>query len=421
MSNNRNSKYLRFPPTQPSNGGDDRSRSQQPDSAIPPVESNLPRLTEEQLSLFKSFPPGYRFNPDDGELIVEYLQKKVQDRPLPPSKIMNVDLYKFNPEVLAATYLNHGEKEWYFFTPRDKKYPNGSRPNRAADGGYWKATGADKPIKHKGIVVGRKRALVFYMGKPPKGDKTDWIMHEFRLENPPPTRVPKKTNPNTKEFNMRLDDSVLCRIYKKSERFTRPEGDLEAENENEDINDPKAELIDNNNEAIIGYDNNPGGFEPEFYAESPPENYELLFGDYGHPESPIDFAPPGSSYSYNDQLLPVVANNYNHPAGFSYDSYHHDHHNNGMMGSGGDWWMHFDHHENPYQHQSPFHHQPSPYQYQQSPVSTMVSLADIITSPPRPNNQQFEQLPQHNNLQFPQQPPQQLRPGLPQPPHSNKE
>ncbi|KAL5656646.1 hypothetical protein ACJX0J_035965, partial [Zea mays] len=76
-----------------------------------------------------------------------------------------------------------GRKEWYFFTPRDRKYPNGSRPNRAAGRGYWKATGADKPIAPKGGggAAGIKKALVFYSGKAPRGFKTDWIMHEYRL------------------------------------------------------------------------------------------------------------------------------------------------------------------------------------------------------------------------------------------------
>ena len=77
-----------------------------------------------------------------------------------------------------------GEQEWYFFSPRDRKYPNGARPNRAATSGYWKATGTDKPIlttygHHK---VGVKKALVFYGGNPPKGVKTNWIMHEYRLD-----------------------------------------------------------------------------------------------------------------------------------------------------------------------------------------------------------------------------------------------
>ena len=74
----------------------------------------------------------------------------------------------------------YGEKEWYFFTPRDRKYPNGSRPNRAAESGYWKATGADKLIGQP-KPIGIKKALVFYAGKAPKGEKTNWIMHEYRL------------------------------------------------------------------------------------------------------------------------------------------------------------------------------------------------------------------------------------------------
>ena len=78
-----------------------------------------------------------------------------------------------------------GEDEWYFFTPRDRKYPNGVRPNRAAGTGYWKATGTDKPIITScGMKsIGVKKALVFYKGRPPKGSKTDWIMHEYRLND----------------------------------------------------------------------------------------------------------------------------------------------------------------------------------------------------------------------------------------------
>ena len=55
------------------------------------------------------------------------------------------------------------------------------RPNRATGNGYWKATGKDRTIKHEGVVVGFRKSLVFYRGKPPKGDKTNWVMHEFRV------------------------------------------------------------------------------------------------------------------------------------------------------------------------------------------------------------------------------------------------
>lgn len=75
-----------------------------------------------------------------------------------------------------------GEDEWYFFSPRDRKYPNGERPNRAAGTGYWKATGTDKPILSCfGSKLGVKKALVFYTGRPPRGAKTDWMMNEYRL------------------------------------------------------------------------------------------------------------------------------------------------------------------------------------------------------------------------------------------------
>lgn len=153
-------------------------------------------------------PPGFRFHPTDEELIMYYLRNQATSRPCPVSIIPEVDIYKFDPWELPEK-TEFGENEWYFFTPRDRKYPNGVRPNRAAVSGYWKATGTDKSIYSGSKYVGVKKALVFYKGRPPKGIKTDWIMHEYRLNE-------SRSQPTTRQNgSMRLDDWVLCRIYKK--------------------------------------------------------------------------------------------------------------------------------------------------------------------------------------------------------------
>ncbi|CBI18995.3 unnamed protein product, partial [Vitis vinifera] len=151
-------------------------------------------------------PPGFRFHPTDEELVMHYLCRKCASQSIAVPIIAEIDLYKFDPWQLPEMAL-YGEKEWYFFSPRDRKYPNGSRPNRAAGTGYWKATGADKPIGHP-KPVGIKKALVFYAGKAPRGEKTNWIMHEYRLADV--DRSARKKN-----NSLRLDDWVLCRIYNK--------------------------------------------------------------------------------------------------------------------------------------------------------------------------------------------------------------
>lgn len=151
-----------------------------------------------------NLPPGFRFYPTDEELLVHYLCPKVAGQDLGLQVIGEVDLYKFDPWVLPSKAL-FGEKEWYFFSPRDRKYPNGSRPNRVAETGYWKATGTDKVITAAGRSVGIKKSLVFYVGKAPKGAKTNWIMHEYRI-----------FETARKKGSRRLDDWVLCRIYNKN-------------------------------------------------------------------------------------------------------------------------------------------------------------------------------------------------------------
>jgi hypothetical protein len=76
------------------------------------------------------------------------------------------------------------QNEWYFFSHKDKKYPTGTRTNRATMAGFWKATGRDKAIflgNARGRI-GLRKTLVFYIGRAPHGKKTDWIMHEYRLD-----------------------------------------------------------------------------------------------------------------------------------------------------------------------------------------------------------------------------------------------
>lgn len=76
------------------------------------------------------------------------------------------------------------QEDWYFFSHKDKKYPTSTRTNRATKEGFWKATGRDKAIysRYGHGLIGMRKTLVFYRGRAPNGQKSDWIMHEYRLE-----------------------------------------------------------------------------------------------------------------------------------------------------------------------------------------------------------------------------------------------
>ncbi|XP_028083035.1 G-type lectin S-receptor-like serine/threonine-protein kinase At4g03230 [Camellia sinensis] len=119
------------------------------------------------------------------------------------------------------------EKEWYFFTPRDRKYKNGKQPNRAADNGYWKVTGTNKTLRFMGADVGFRTALVFYKRITPKGEKTNWIMHEYRLPNNHP-KAPTVGNEmragnNALSANERTQStqSVMCQLKTESAIITK--------------------------------------------------------------------------------------------------------------------------------------------------------------------------------------------------------
>eukprot|EP00249_Psilotum_nudum_P009068 c21687_g2_i1 orf=210-1466(-) len=169
----------------------------------------LPMGIPNQGNVETLLPPGYRFHPTDEELISYYLTNKVTDNRFTVSAIGEVDLNKCEPWDLPEK-AKMGEKEWYFFSLRDRKYPTGLRTNRATDAGYWKATGKDREVmssRRRGCLVGMKKTLVFYKGRAPKGAKTNWIMHEYRMEGDSPTlQISKATK----------DEWVVCRIFRKN-------------------------------------------------------------------------------------------------------------------------------------------------------------------------------------------------------------
>ncbi|KAJ9567264.1 hypothetical protein OSB04_003230 [Centaurea solstitialis] len=151
-------------------------------------------------------PPGFRFHPTDEELITHYLSNKVVNNTFFAKAIGEVDMNRVEPWELPRM-AKMGEKEWYFFCVRDKKYPTGLRTNRATAAGYWKATGKDKEIFRGRSLVGMKKTLVFYMGRAPKGEKTNWVIHEFRLEG----KLSLQNLPKSAK-----NDWVICRVFHKA-------------------------------------------------------------------------------------------------------------------------------------------------------------------------------------------------------------
>ncbi|KAE8703274.1 Protein CUP-SHAPED COTYLEDON 2 [Hibiscus syriacus] len=153
-------------------------------------------------------PPGFRFHPTDEELITYYLLKKVLDGTFTGRAIAEVDLNKCEPWELPEK-AKMGEKEWYFFSLRDRKYPTGLRTNRATEAGYWKATGKDREIYSSKTcaLVGMKKTLVFYRGRAPKGEKSYWVMHEYRLEG----KFAYHCLPTSSK-----DEWVISRVFQKS-------------------------------------------------------------------------------------------------------------------------------------------------------------------------------------------------------------
>ncbi|KAL6850518.1 hypothetical protein ACP4OV_021145 [Aristida adscensionis] len=165
-------------------------------------------------------PVGFGFYPSDSELIDHYLRRKIQGQKIDDDLIPEVDIYKHEPwDLPAKCKLPFEDNKWHFFASRDRKYPTGSRSNRATIAGYWKSTGKDRAIKVKKRTVGTKKTLVFHEGRPPSGKRTEWIMHEYYIDEKECHASPEMK-----------DAFVLCRVTKRDDWAL--ENDNEVSNRN---------------------------------------------------------------------------------------------------------------------------------------------------------------------------------------------
>ncbi|XP_075521098.1 NAC domain-containing protein 66-like [Primulina tabacum] len=168
-------------------------------------------------------PPGFRFHPTEEELLQYYLRKKVALDKIDLDVIQEVDLNKLEPwDIQEKCKIGSTpQNDWYFFSHKDKKYPTGTRTNRATAAGFWKATGRDKVINGNSRRIGMRKTLVFYKGRAPNGQKSDWIMHEYRLDDgSTSTSIITACDKNHLEY-VTIDDVlkeegwVICRVFKK--------------------------------------------------------------------------------------------------------------------------------------------------------------------------------------------------------------
>ncbi|RCV34894.1 hypothetical protein SETIT_7G195000v2 [Setaria italica] len=182
------------------------------------------------------YPVGFRFKPTLQELVEFYLLPKLLDNPtVPNDAVIEADAYECDPEILTKRYEARGADEnWYFLSPRSRRYPGGDRPTRrtADNRGRWKpSTGQSKPGKDaaaghskakkvlkKNLSVGAyeftENTLAYYVGDPRNETKTKWLMHELTVPDPEKEKDLDSPTAEKPRDHMLLNKYVMCRIYK---------------------------------------------------------------------------------------------------------------------------------------------------------------------------------------------------------------
>ncbi|XP_034580202.1 uncharacterized protein [Setaria viridis] len=187
-----------------------------------------------------------------------------------------------------------GDRQWFFFSRTDRKYPNGSRASRTTGDGYWKATGKDRFICGGGRAVGNKKTLVYHHGRAPRGERTDWVMHEYTLlaDALPPAAQGRESY-------------ALYKLFQKSGAGPKNGEQYGAPFREEDWLDDDEEGVtaDASANSVPNTNNCPATVEEHAIAdrELPIEDLHELLSQIGNDqeefgEAPLDFSTPATSH-----------------------------------------------------------------------------------------------------------------------------
>ncbi|KAJ8899558.1 hypothetical protein K2173_018532 [Erythroxylum novogranatense] len=169
------------------------------------------------------WPPGFRFYPTEEELVSFYLRNKLEggrdDLNLVIDRVIPVlNIYEFSPWDLpqfSGEVCNRDPEQWFFFVPRQEREARGGRPKRLTDTGYWKATGSPSHVySNINQIIGMKRTMVFYMGRAPIGQKTEWKINEYKA-----IQLREGSSSIATAHTMLMQEYSLCRVYKKSKNL----------------------------------------------------------------------------------------------------------------------------------------------------------------------------------------------------------
>ncbi|KAJ6375982.1 hypothetical protein OIU77_000867 [Salix suchowensis] len=144
-------------------------------------------------------PPGFRFHPTDEELVNYYLKRKISGQEIDLDIIPEIDLYKCEPWELAETRSGTSSG------PGTGNIPTGSGLTERLELDTGSLPGKDRRVSCQNRAIGMKKTLVYYRGRAPHGIRTDWIMHEYRLDDK-----------ECEDFSGIQDSYALCRVFKKN-------------------------------------------------------------------------------------------------------------------------------------------------------------------------------------------------------------